>query len=207
MITIMKDETSIIRERVAWNEYAAPRFRYGSDQERSMHHLLKARVQSAFDRMQQAAKRRGAPALDFSHARLSLMVIAAIEKPCEYCGLLFGLEQFGVVYDVPPEGRHGQPASRGLANVRVCCALCTECKGPMSGSEWRDITSALRAADREVASVMLAALAAGYRQVSKVVEAGRSRKTVGVKAPTELPGWDRDGHQPKGTSHHPGGRQ
>ena len=94
-----------------------------------MHHLLKVRVQSAYDRMQFAAKKCGAPVLDFSHARLALMVIEAIDKPCEYCSQLFGLEQFGVVCDVPPERRVGFPASRGLANVSVCCATWGAAKG------------------------------------------------------------------------------
>jgi hypothetical protein len=80
-----KDEVSIIRERQAWAEYAAARFCLGTDRERAMHHLLKARVRSAFDRMRSAAKTLGR-ALDFGHARLTLLAIEAMERPCDYCG-------------------------------------------------------------------------------------------------------------------------
>src|ERR1017187_10003263 len=167
VVAVVKDETSVIRARLAWADYAVPRFRPGSDQEHAMYHLLRSRVQSEYDRMRMAAVRARCPALDFGQARLLLTVIEALNQGCQYCGRLFGVDDFGIVYDVPPEGRHGGTAARGLANVRVACSTCGEAKGPLSGTEWRDVCAALAAADSEAAARMLGALASGYGSGAK----------------------------------------
>jgi hypothetical protein len=180
MTTIKDNEISVICERLAWADYAAPRFRPAVTSNAPCI-ICCARVQSAFDRMRAGAARTLGGGLDFGHARLAVQVLAALEKPCEYCGALFGIKEFGGVYALPPEGRNGKPAARGLANVRVPCATCCAAKA-LSGTEWRDVMAALRTADTEAASGVLAALARGYQQRGS-------------------------GGGAKGTSPHPGGRQ
>lgn len=132
-----------------------------------MYDLLRARVQAAYDRMRMAAVRANCPALDFGQARLLVGVIEALDQACQYCGRLFGVDDFGVVYDVPPAGRRGVTAARRLANVRVTCAVCCAAKGALSGAEWRDVCAALAAADCQAAAGMLRALASGYGSGAK----------------------------------------
>ena len=160
------DEIAGIRERQLWADYATPRFTLGTDRERSMHQLFKARVHSAFDRLLHDAQRH-TRALDFSHVRLQCQVIQALEGPCCYCGELFGVDDFGVVYDTPPGGRNGNPAPRALANLAAPCSSCARAKGPLSGNEWRDVLAALRAADAVAARAVLDALARGYAVVPR----------------------------------------
>jgi hypothetical protein len=180
-IVIAKDETSVIRARLAWAEYSEPRFRPGSDHDHAMYHLLRSRVQSEYDRMRMAAVRARCGALDFGQARLLLAVIEALDQPCEYCGCLFGLDDFGVVYDVPPEGRRGGAPARGMANVRVSCGVCCAAKGALSGAEWRDVCAALRAADSQAAAGMLAALGCGYMEKRRKLAKGTTPTPAGCK--------------------------
>ena len=132
-----------------------------------MHNLLRSRAQSEFSRLQNEARRAG-QRLDFGNMSLRVVILGALGSACEYCTELFGVDEFGVVYDVPPDGRHGQPASRGLANVRVCCDRCAGAKGWLSGSEWRDVMAALRASDEVAARTVLASLAFGNTELRRM---------------------------------------
>jgi len=69
------------------------------------------------------------------------------------------------VYDVPPEGREGQPAARGIANVRACCGKCGAAEGTLSGSEFLDVRAALRAAYRLGGAAAIEALSLGYQEL------------------------------------------
>ena len=78
---------------------------------------------------------------DFNFWHLAL---AELEKTCGYCGELSDVDDLAIVYDVPPEGRHGGSASRGFTNVRACCGKCGVAKGMLSGSEFLDVRAALQ---------------------------------------------------------------
>ena len=159
------DDGTLARERLLWRGHAGVRFTLGSDRERAMHSLLKTRVQAHFHRLQnQAAHSR--VGMDFCWARLTILVISAMNWACEYCGELFGVEDFGVVENVPHSGRDAPSTVVRLANLRVSCARCAAAKGPLSGAEFLDLVAALRAADRNASAMALEALGLGYREMA-----------------------------------------
>jgi hypothetical protein len=181
------DAVDRIRLRVAWDEYAAERFTPGSDKAKAMLQLLKSRVQSALDRLRVESHKQDVQ-LDFTHARLALLVIEQLDRPCDYCGGILAVADFGIVQDLPHGVRVGHPGGFGLANLRVCCGACAHAKGWLSGSEWRDVRAALRGADVGASREALAALALGYKQRDR----SRSAKVLpeGCAAPvTHEAGW------------------
>jgi hypothetical protein len=160
-----------VRERLAWEVFAHPRFGAGSDRARSLHHLLRRRVNLAFVSLAAGARRCGVP-LDFGEARLLVLVVEALDRSCAYCSGVMSVDGIAVVYDVPPTGRDGAPAARGLANVVARCDVCGVLKRSLSGNEWRDVIAALKAADDAAAQAWIADLAVAIKQRT-ILERGK----------------------------------
>ena len=149
-------------ERLSWSEYAVGRMASGSVREIAARRNFEDRIETIWEKFFQQARRRG-KRLDFTAVRLRLLAIEALDKPCTYCGEMFGLGCFGVVWDIP--ARPGWPGFT-LANVTVPCIACANGKGSLSGDEWRDVVAALRGADPAAARDTLLALASGRKECS-----------------------------------------
>jgi 5-methylcytosine-specific restriction endonuclease McrA len=72
-------------------------------------------------------------AVDYSLAELIAFVKA--HRTCAYCGCVLTAGSFSL--------DHASPISRkadfGLANLRVCCVVCQERKGPLTEAEYRQL--------------------------------------------------------------------
>lgn len=164
-MTVSTDDRGLVLERIerlAWHEYVAGRMAIGGLREVAARRNFEERCQALWRALAEAA-RRSRQSLDFGVVDVRLLVIKALAAPCEYCGETFGLGCFGMAWDNPP----GRSDGEGLCQARnavACCIACAKGKGGLSGSEWRDVVAALRAADPTAAREALLALAAGRKE-------------------------------------------
>ncbi|MCU1285907.1 MAG: hypothetical protein JWO13_2257 [Acidobacteriales bacterium] len=146
-----------------WARYAEPRFSALSPTAKSKRAVFEKQVRMRWDVFRSTAERAG-ERLDFSYVRLRHMACRALDLPCPYCGAAFGLTNYAIVRDEP---QRGQSRAYGISNVVVCCELCADAKGDLSGDEWLEVRAALKSADPNAGQNAVVRLAAGTRALDK----------------------------------------
>lgn len=142
-----------------WREYAAAQeWTTGTPKERAALKAFEERTRLAWEALLHQAM-RGKMLLGFGVLHVRRLALAALVKPCTYCGNVFGVYSLGVAWDEPI--RRVDSVGTKLGNVAVCCADCAVGKGSLSGGEWRDLLAALRAADPVAAAEARRAIVAG----------------------------------------------
>jgi 5-methylcytosine-specific restriction endonuclease McrA len=126
---------------------------------------LLRRCRAALAEHRRRARRDHQGALSYGLADLEALARAA--PRCAYCGALLDAATF--TFD------HARPLARvadySLANLVVCCRLCNEQKGLLTGAEFRQLLALLRTWHPRAGADLLARLRAGGRRY------GRGRRT------------------------------
>lgn len=160
------DDVAIAVERELWNTFAFTRWGLRSERGKALRHLFERRCDAAFVRLAAQARRAGR-VLDFTPARVRVLVVEALDRSCCYCNATFGVGEFAVVWDVPPA--QGRAFAFQLTNVVACCTGCGCAKGLMSGAVYLDVLAALRGSDELGATAAVAALRRGWQDGFKVL--------------------------------------